>query len=656
MKRFLFLFPAALVATLLYAVFLWSSWGQRFELNAFDLWSNLSASGMPSEDVLVVAMDESSYNALNLPLNQAWPRALHAKLLKQLSQAGVKRVIFDVLFLGEGISKEADDELARSIALLPVVLGANSIFKDYSSGSGSFKIEELELPYDPFRKVAETAGLVGFPEDFGYLRRFLSLRTAITRDMPSLSEAAAGISRTASNDLPDEDDFIRYYGPRGTIPTYSYYQIIDKDHPLPAQLLKGKTVFVGLVLQTDVGPSQKDVFLTPFGRIFGTEVHATAALNFLHKDWIRRASSTLEILVLSLLALIGSLLIISLRPLSGLLVSAGSFLLWCVASYFSYQSNFFLPGISLVIILFPLMLLSGTLYYYFVTRRSELKMQSAFELYLSPEMAKEVAKSKGNAALGGEKIWATALFTDIEGFSSISESMPAERVAAMLNAYFSEVMNAIFENKGTLIKFIGDAVFALWGAPVKINNHAEKTCETALAIQRAVEQFNGSGRFPALHTRVGIHTGPMVIGNLGSSRRFDYTAIGDSVNLASRIEGINKQFGSRILISETTRKELSGSFFTLPAGAIVVAGKTEAIELHFLLEKELPKVVQEGWSEALKNFRVKQFDTAMAKFKEIKGRDDRLDRAIALYEKQIQRFGPTPPAAEWQGELVFGEK
>ncbi len=656
MKRFIFLIPVASVITILYGFFLYSSWGGRIEPIAADFWSLLDSGLEPGPDVpVILAMDETSYGSLNFPLNQAWPRGTHAKLLRRLAEAGAKRVVFDVLFLGEGPSKSDDDEFARSIALLPVVLGADSIFKDFASGSGSYKIEQLLKPYEPLERSAEMLGLVGFPEDYGKLRRFLRERTQITRDMPSLSEAASGIDiKTA--ELPDENDLIRYYGRHSTIPTFPYSQVIDPQKPLPAELLKDKVIFVGLVLQTDVGPSQKDVFLTSFGRIYGTEIHATAALNLLRKDWIRRGSLGLEIGMLTLAAFLSTLTVLSLRPLFGLIITAGTFVIWCVGSYLAFTSNIFVPGLSLVTFVLPFTLLLSTLYFYFVTRKSELKMQSAFELYLSPEMAKEVASNPASLALGGQKIWATALFTDIEGFSSISEEMPAESVAAMLNAYFSDVMNVIFEKKGTLIKFIGDAVFALWGAPVKINNHAEKACETALAIQKGVQAFNASGKFPPLNTRVGVHTGPMVVGNLGSSRRFDYTAIGDSVNLASRIEGVNKQFGSRVLISETTRKEIGNTIPTLPAGAIVVAGKKEAIELHFLLEQDPSNFVKDTWNEALKNFRLKRFEEAKKLLNDLKGRESWLDKAVALYLKQIERFGPLPPPADWQGELSFSEK
>src|SRR5262249_42724459 len=152
----------------------------------------------------------------------------------------------------------------------------------------------------------------------------------------------------------------------------------------------------------------------------------------------------------------------------------------------------------------------------------------------SPEMAAAVASNAESLQLGGRQVFATALFTDIAGFTRISERLNPVETAAMLNSYFSEVMDAIFEKRGTLIKFIGDAVFALWGAPIDEPRHRQRAYEAARSIMNDVFRFNESSGFPALQTRIGLNSGPMLVGNLGAKRRFDFTAIGDSVNLASR--------------------------------------------------------------------------------------------------------------------------
>jgi adenylate cyclase len=600
-------------------------------------------------------MNEASYQNLDIPMSQAWPRAKHAELLDKLAKASVKKVIFDVLFLDAGADKRVDQTLAASIGKVPVILGADSLMRDYSSGSGSFKIEELLMPFEPFHKAAAGIGLVGFPEDDGYVRRFMTTRTAQTKEFQTLSESAA--NKQKSDPGPSARDLINYYGPAGTIPFAHYYQIIDKEHPFPAEALKGKIVFVGLVLQTDVGPSQKDIFMTSFGRVFGTEIHATAALNLIYKNWISRASAAKELGILSLVAFIICSSIFMLRPLWGALITVGGVIAWFSIGYISLTNNLFIPGFTLTAIIAPLCLLGSVLYYYFVTRKAELKMLSAFELYVSPQMAKEVAANQTSLSLGGEKVWATAMFTDIQGFTSLAETMPAEQVSAMLNAYFTEVMDVVFKNDGTLLKFIGDAIFVIWGAPVRINNHAEKACQTALAIQQEVKRFNNTKRFPPLLTRIGVHTGPMVVGNLGSSKRFDYTAIGDSVNLASRIEGINKYFGTLIIVTEETKKELAGSNFNLlPLGSIKAAGKDEPVKLFTLLDIALDANLKKIWEEALSAFKNKKWNDALAAFKSFGEQVPTLNKASDLYIKQVSHLQSTSLPDNWQGEITFFEK
>jgi adenylate cyclase len=223
----------------------------------------------------------------------------------------------------------------------------------------------------------------------------------------------------------------------------------------------------------------------------------------------------------------------------------------------------------------------------------------------------------------------------------------------MLNAYFTEVMDVIFNNKGTLIKFIGDAVFALWGAPIKIPDHARLSCETALIMQKEVQKFNRSKRFPALNTRIGINTGPMVVGNLGSSRRFDFTAIGDSVNLASRLESLNKQFGTWILVSESTRKEAGSKFSFLSLGTIKASGKKESVGVYALFDDPIPTDVENQWLKAINKFRIRAWDEAEAQFRAASENEVRLKKAAELYLHELAQHRISAPEENWQGEIEF---
>lgn len=629
---------------------------QSLESSLADLWFAIRGKLAPPKQLAIVAIDERSYDQLKVPLDQAWPRMLHAQLLERLAEYGVKRVVFDILFIDPSANADADKRFAQAIAKVPTMLGVEASTQQVSGAGGSYVIEDVLSPYEPFRKAAAGTGLVGLPSDHGMIRRFLTERSEQTAEIPSLAEAGAGLSPLDDTVRPGLRDLINYYGGPRTLPIFSYYQVLDDQKRLPQAMLEGKTVYVGLLLRTDIGPAQKDIFASPFGgNIFGVEVHATAAANLIERSWIRRSSALNEMAGAAVFVAAISLLLFSVSPIIGATTVFAVAMVWAASSFALFLSGFFLPGVVPVLILAPLILLSASLYYYFVVRRSEQAIRSNFELYLSPETVKSL-KESGSASLGGEKLWATALFTDIEGFTALTEEMPAERVAQMLNDYFTEVMDVVFRNQGTLIKFIGDAVFVIWGAPLKIANHAERAVQTALAIDAEVKKFNASQRFPALPTRIGVNTGPMLVGNLGSKKRFDYTAIGDSVNLASRVEGINKYLGTTILFSEATRRDAGDAVQAVCVGAVRVVGKTETVKLYTAFQ-DMPSASQrDAWTTALDNFCKRHWDQAQKDFEEIARTHSALTPVAKSYIGFISDFRQDPPAEGWGGELIFKEK
>lgn len=663
MKKYSFAILAAIIATLLHLVLQVLPVGRQIEPLAVDLWSAMRGQLQPPSSVAVVAMDEQSYELLDVPMNQAWPRRLHAELLKRLKELGAAKVVMDILFMDAGPDKASDGALAQSIRSIPTVLGADVGVREQRSAAGRYAYEELNEPFAPFAEAAETVALVRIPEDGGYVRRFAVERSQTSkflRDTPTLSQAGAGVTPTTLG-MPRPQDFIKFYGPPGSLDVYPYHQVLNPKNPLPASTFKNKVVFVGLFLRSELGPSLKDSYRTssmsPEGT-FGVEIHATAAANMIMKDWIKRASPGLELSIL-LLVTFGLIFgIFLVRPqwaaLIAFLTSGG----WFFLGYIFFLNGIFLPGFVLSSIVIPLAFLSNALTYYMVTLRSQQQVEKAFQFYLSPEMAKEMRKNPKGLELGGENVHATALFTDIAGFTEVTEKMLASEVSTMLNSYFTEVMDVIFERKGTLIKFIGDAVFALWGAPIKESEHARLAALTALEIQKNVEKFNSSKRFPPLRTRVGINTGPMVVGNLGSARRFDYTAIGDTVNAASRLEGLNKYFGTNIIVSENTRRELGDlpSATIFPLGVIQVVGKSEPLPIFALFDGGISPDILQDWNRALTFFRTRKWEQAAAKLNEVKELEPKLKKAAGLYLEELDTFKESPPPEEWLGQLTFTSK
>jgi adenylate cyclase len=240
------------------------------------------------------------------------------------------------------------------------------------------------------------------------------------------------------------------------------------------------------------------------------------------------------------------------------------------------------------------------------------------------------------------------MFTDIAGFTSVAESMTAKDAAAMLNQYFSEATGHVFDSGGTLVKYIGDAVFAIWNAPMRVPDHAARACRAAQALARMAPD---SG----LKTRIGVHTGPMLVGNLGSAQRFDYTAIGDAVNLASRIEGLNKLLGTRAIISGETLAAAGGGVLTRRLGRVRVVGRTEPVALHELIVSAESEKIRESFEAALADFERGDLERARAGFRGVlAARPD--DGPSAFYLKECERLQGQGATAEWTGVITAEHK
>lgn len=630
---------------------------EDLEFRVSDLWCSLRGRQAAPSKVVVVAIDEPSYRELGVKYGPPWPRALHAKLLRKLKELGAKRVVFDILFVGEGPDPEVDRELAAAFAGIDSVIGAELSLKTVSGQGGGYVIEELEQPYEPFRKVA-TEALIGLREREGIIRNFPVPRSDQEKRFPFLAQAAAEFKSSEEPGQPGPYDLIRYYGPGRALKPISYWEVVSDDTPLRKQDFQDATVFVGLLMRSDTGGSQKDSYISPYGppMIFGLEVHATIFANLVNKSWISRPAPIVERLLQGVLASVATFGALSVTPIIFGGITAALALAWSLASFIALGSGFFLAGAPTVLMVIPIVLLSTSLHSYVSARRAEESLRSAFSLYVSPDMVPKL-QAEGNALkLGGEKLWISAVFTDIQDFTSITEDMPAEKTSEMLNAYFTEVVDVVFKNKGTLVKFIGDAIFAIWGAPIKLPNHADLAIQAAREIQLAIERFNSSQRFPRLVTRIGVHTGPMLVGNLGSAKRFDYTAIGDSVNLASRIEGLNKYFGTTILLSEATRKDAGGFAGAVHVATVRVKGRKEPVRLYSVFDPPLDASVLAEWSNAVSIFSSAKFEEAQSCFEGVTAKEPRLSVAGARYREEITSLSKTAIPQGWAGELDFLEK
>jgi adenylate cyclase len=613
----------------------------------------------PPPEVCVVAIDDDSYGVIGRDKSLAWPRALHADLIRTLHREGAKAVAFDVLFLDEGADADADAALATALAEAGnVVLGASVVKIE----DPLFNQSQLQEPYAPFANAAAAVANVELPTDAdGVIRYAFPAREG----RPGLALAAYELATGDTSQRTADPRFLDYYGPARTIKTVSIYQALDPKKYLPPEFFKDKLVFVGASQDAAPGLAPKDAFLTPFrgtgvGTTFGVEIHAALAADLLERRQVHLPDRRFEMAFLFLLPLVASLTFLALGPLAGgaafVVMLAGP---WLMAYFAFVRFNLWLPAVIPSFVQLPVSYGLSLIWYYLTTVRDREKIKRAFGLYLSPEMIRRIAADPDAVNLGGQEIVGTAVFTDIKGFTSIAEGMSAEETAAMLNAYFSDATRHVFDAGGTLIKFIGDAVFAIWGAPIRRDDHATQACIAALA--RAQEaQGEGAGPVARLVTRIGVHTGPMLVGNLGSAQRFDYTAIGDAVNLASRIEGLNKAFGTLALASGETISATDGRFVTRPLGRVRVVGRNEPVELHELVATRdetgrSDTALLTAFAAARDQFTAGRFAEAAAGFRAALALANGTDGASAFFLEVAERLVQAPPPT-WDGVVVFESK
>jgi adenylate cyclase len=295
---------------------------------------------------------------------------------------------------------------------------------------------------------------------------------------------------------------------------------------------------------------------------------------------------------------------------------------------------------------------------YAVEARRRRKLRRAFSAYLSPHLADRIAESEFDVSLGGHEVEATILFTDLEGFTSMSETMSPAEVSRILTTYFNETTQAILKEEGTIIKYLGDAVMAAWGAPMAEPRPATRAVLAALGMQH-VGRKEIAGRI--LRTRFGINTGMVLAGNLGSEFRFDYTLIGKAANLASRLEGLNKYLGTEILISESVRRELEAQVLVRNVGSFIVVGSTQATGVYEVIgltaDFQPPPPWLDLFARALAQFTKRELDAAGELFRKVIEQRGGQDGPSNFYLKQIAQARSAPESdTPWDGNIHLDSK
>jgi adenylate cyclase len=452
---------------------------------------------------------------------------------------------------------------------------------------------------------------------------------------------------------------INYYGPAKTFDHYSLADVIQRK--IPPDRLRDRLVLIG---PTAVGIG--DMAVTPFQQMnyFGVEVHANFITNLLQGRFVDRGirENIIDFLFLLFFSLVAGMVLSKVPPLRAtvIMVAFLGLFFWLAYYLFAHYRIWivaFLPTATLTV-----NYASIISYRFFFEEREKRKVRGAFHQYVPPGLIAQILQHPELLRLGGEEKELTALFSDIRGFTTLSEGLTPTTLVDLLNEYLSEMTDVIFKHWGTLDKYIGDAIMAFWGAPYPQPDHALRACQAGLemlqVLNRLQERWEAEGR-PRIDIGVGINTGPMVVGNMGSKRRFNFTIMGDNVNLASRLEGINKQFGTRLVISEATYQLVREHLVARELDLIRVKGKMKPVKIFELLgpvaEVDRFRDQIDRFHKGLEAYRNGQWETAVETFQELTF-DYPGDGPSHVFVKRCHDLLTEPPEGSWDGVYVMKTK
>lgn len=587
---------AALVATWV----AYTQFGERAEGVSYDERVRFMARPETArDDIVVIEIDEPSMRMLEPVYGRwPWPRVAHAAVIEFLTRAPARVIAYDVLFserhtsgefkVGDSVmtGAESDERLVAAVRRAGnVVLAADAT-----------TAETVGVPFDALRQAAAMLGHNKGPKEFGVSRRLEPFVSHDGAQLPSLGVAAAAYFQgvpASQLKLPAGWPLLRFRGPYAPDPPGTPYPVFQFGNVLLSaeQLATGqpphhdpsvfrdKIVFIAVsaaaLFDAHTAPVSEDV-------VPGVFLHATATDNILAADFMRRASWVADTAIAAAIGLLAAIVAVTL-PVWGVVLALASLIgLLIVVSTMLVGQGLWLGVIAPV--LTAMMAVGGSYTWrYVVEDREKRRVKRLFGRYVSKDVFQQLMDNPALAQLGGERREMTVLFTDIRGFTTASEKSTPEAVVAQLNEYFGEMVEILFRHRGTLDKFVGDMVMGLFGAPVTDPQHADHAVQCALEMVRVLEQLNvrwtAEGR-PRLDIGVGISSGVMIAGNIGSSSIMSYTVIGDTVNLGARLESLNKEYGTRILMSDATQARLTLPVKSRKIGDVTVKGKTQPVGVY----------------------------------------------------------------------------
>ena len=604
-KRLLHGLLVVLLAFAVTAIAEETQWLAGVQNAQYDIWHQVAGVRYHPAHVVIVAIDEAT--RLEHPDEPLVFWAPHfTRALEVLKKVGVQAVGLDFLF---GVSAEAwlkrlglavdrsrtyDLELRRQFATGQVVLSATMVVDDQGHSTILLPLADY---YFSLPRQLDDLGLTNFYNDpDGVLRRFVrALPDSKGDSWPTLAALLASRAQNQSHFLKARPpSYIRFAGPPGTFPRISFRRLLQPGAAQDPELkaLKGKMVIVGWE------SGLQDVLLTPYARSFlawrpelmsGPEVHANIVETLLTERHPQPLPPLLALALILVVLTAGTSGFFHFPPWRSLAVGLGLIFLVLASSYVFFLHDIILPvagmevGLSLCFLGTLAARLTGE-------ERTRRRLRQLFSRYVAEEVVEKLVAADRLPDLGGEALNVTILFADIRNFTTISEQLTPHEVVEMLNAYFGQICEIIWREGGTVDKFIGDAVMAMFGAPVPQPDHARQALATALAMAAKAKEFQAwmAQRFlgknlPEFRIGIGVHSGEAVVGNLGSQKKMEFTAIGDTVNIASRLEGLTKQLGWTVVASYATIQAAGAGVITGPRQELQVKGRQAAVVVYEVL-------------------------------------------------------------------------
>ena len=670
--------------------------------------------------VVIVEISEESFKSL--PEKFPWPRSYYARVVRNLKSAGARAVGIDVTFDAPDEHSPRNDEAFRdAIRETGIVVLAGKREADRPL----VRITSLHQNFgNIFYPVDSCLGLVNIRPDADGIYRLYNVSYLVDAPggreiaLPTLSfavlnrylglpshavpESRNGYFAYHTNRIPKYDAaslLINYQGPSKTFPHVHFHDVIDDESfttvdelvtgeeintfsdpdygYLHDETFKDKIVLIGVTV-----PEYKDLFPISMARgkqkgdnlMYGVEIHASVVQNVLQSDFLTRQSAIADIgltLLLVFLTFFVTSRLKILRARHQFLVELYSFLFGVAlvifvgyAAVVLFTSHNYIINVTNAFLAIIGGYGGSTVYHLVSERKQRMLIKSMFSTYLNPSVVEELLAHPEKLVLGGKREELTVLFSDIQGFTSISQDMPPEELVSLLNEYLSVMSEIVFRHRGTLDKYEGDAVMAFWGAPVPQEDHPLRACLSALEMQKAVKEINESWQQqgkPRIRIRVGINTGEMVVGNLGGTGKFDYTVIGDSVNLASRLEGANKEYGTGIMVSHRTYELVKDRILGRQLDRIAVKGRSEPVTTYELLqplEGDLDITMQQflwNYESGLETYFQQEWDKAELSFNNaLQIRPE--DQPTQVHLKRIKEFRLKPPPSDWNGVFIMTQK